>query len=164
MARNVYYAFHFQPDIQRANVVRNSRTVLEAGEEVGFYDRSLWEEARTTGASAIRALIDEGMEGASVSAVLIGAETYTRDWVRYEIVQSHNQQMGLLGIYLNNIPDWQRNVAPRGPNPFDYVSVNRGILGEIPLSDIYPTYDWVYDSGYRNAATWIEQAALDAGR
>jgi hypothetical protein len=164
MARNVYFAFHFQRDIQRANVVRNSRTVLEAGEEVGFYDRSLWEEAQTKGDAAIKALIDVGMAGASVTAVLIGAETYTREWVRYEIAQSHNQQMGIIGIYLNNIPDWQRNVEARGPNPFDYLTVNRGIFGEVPLSNIYPTYDWVYDSGYNNASTWIEQAALDAGR
>lgn len=164
MARNVYFAFHFQRDIQRANVVRNSRTVLEVGEEVGFYDRSLWEEAQTRGDAAIRTLIDEGLVGASVTAVLIGAETYTRDWVRYEIAQSHNQQMGLLGIYLNNIPDWQQDVEPPGPNPFDYLTVDRGILGEIPLANIYPAYDWVYNDGYHNAATWIEQAALDAGR
>lgn len=131
---------------------------------MGYYDRSLWEEAQTQGDAAVKALIDEGMKGASVTAVLIGAQTYERKWVLYEIAESHNQQMGLLGIYLNNIPDWQRNVEPRGPNPFDYVTVNRGILGDVPLSSIYPAYDWVYDYGYHNAATWIEQAALDAGR
>ena len=164
MARNVYFAFHFQRDIQRANVVRNSRTVLEEGQEVGFYDRSLWEEARTTSAEAVRHLIDEGMRGASVTAVLIGAETYSRPWVQYEIAQSHNLGMGLLGIYLNNIGDWQGNVESRGPNPFDYITVDRGLFGQTPLSQMYPTYDWIYDFGYENAGAWFEQAAVAAGR
>lgn len=59
VARYVYYAFHFQRDIQRANVVRNSRTVIAAGGEVGYYNRSLWEEAQTIGAAAIQKLIDD---------------------------------------------------------------------------------------------------------
>jgi hypothetical protein len=72
--------------------------------------------------------------------------------------------MGLLGIYLNNIPDWNREVELPGPNPFDDVTVDRGILGQIPFSSMYPTYDWIFDDGYGNAADWIEQAAIDAGR
>jgi hypothetical protein len=157
MARNVYYAFHFQRDIQRANVVRNSQIIRAVGEEVGYYDRSLWEEAQTQGTAAIQRLIDQGMEGASVTAVLIGAETYTRPWVQYEIAQSHNLGMGLLGIHLNNIKDWAGNVEPLGPNPIDYVTVDRGIFGQVPLSTIYPVYDWVYGVGYRHAAEWIDR-------
>lgn len=163
MARNVYFSFHFQRDIQRANVVRNSRTILADGEEVGYYDRSLWEEAQTKGDAAIQALIDNGMVGASVTAVLIGAETYDRRWVQYEIAASHNQGMGLLGIRLNNIPDWNNNVEAAGPNPFEYLKIP-GLLGGTLLSSLYPVYDWVYDDGYTNASAWIEQAALAAGR
>lgn len=159
MARYVYYAFHFQRDIQRANVVRNSRTVLAAGEEVGYYDRSLWEEAETKGDDAIQKLIDDGLIGASVTIVLIGAETYKRRWVLYEIAESYNNGKGLLGIRLNNIEDWNGNRDWAGPNPFDYVTV-----GQSPLSGMYPVYDWITDDGYNNAAGWIEQAALDAGR
>ena len=164
MARNVYYAFHFQRDIQRANVVRNSQIVRAVGDEVGYYDRSLWEEAQTQGDAAIQRLIDDGMRGASVTAVLIGAETYARPWVLYEIAQSHNLGMGLLGIYLNNIKDWQGYLETRGPNPLDYVTVDQGIFGKVSLSSTYPTYDWAYDYGYQQAAEWIEQAAVSAGR
>jgi hypothetical protein len=164
MARNVYYAFHFQRDIQRANVVRNSQIVRAVGEEVGYYDRSLWEEAQTQGDAAIQRLIDAGMKGASVTAVLIGGQTYTREWVLYEIAQSHNLGMGLLGIYLNNIKDWAGNIESPGPNPFDYVTVDRGILGQVPLSNIYLVYDWTYDYGYQHAAEWIEQAAVAVDR
>jgi MTH538 TIR-like domain (DUF1863) len=164
VARYVYYAFHFQRDIQRANVVRNSRTVLAAGDEVGYYDRSLWEEAQTQGDAAIQKLIDDGMIGASVTVVLIGAETYSRSWVLYEIAQSHNLGKGLLGIRLNNIADWNGNYELPGPNPFDFLTVAQGIFGQQPLSTIYPVYDWINDHGYNNAAAWIEQAAVAAGR
>lgn len=164
VARYVYYAFHFQRDIQRANVVRNSRTVLAAGDEVGYYDRSLWEEAQIKGDAAIQELIDDGMVGASVTVVLIGAETYQRRWVLYEIAQSHNLGKGLLGIRLNNIADWSGNTESPGPNPFEYLTVDRGLFGNVALSTLYPVYDWVWDDGYNNAAGWIEQAARAAGR
>lgn len=159
MARHVYYAFHFQRDIQRANVVRNSRTVLAAGDEVGYYDRSLWEEAQTNGEAAIQKLIDDGLVGASVTIVLIGSETYERPWVLYEIAESHNHGKGLLGVRLNNIADWDGHRETPGSNPFDYVTV-----GQSPLSTMYPVYDWITDDGYANAAAWIEQAAIDADR
>lgn len=164
MARYVYYAFHFQRDIQRANVVRNSRTVLAAGEEVGYYDRSLWEEAQTKGDAAIQKLIDDGMVGASVTVVLIGAETYQRRWVLYEIAQAHNLGKGLLGIRLSNIADWSGNPEASGPNPFEYLTIDRGFFGKVALSTLYPVYDWVLNDGYNNAASWIDQAAVAAGR
>jgi hypothetical protein len=164
VTRYVYYAFHFQRDIQRANVVRNSRTILSAGDEVGYYDRSLWEEARTKGDAAIRKLIDDGMVGASVTVVLIGAETHQRRWVLYEIAESHNLGKGLLGIHLSNIADWSGNTHVPGPNPFDYLTIDRGLFGTVALSTIYPVYDWILDDGYNSAASWIEQAAVTAGR
>lgn len=164
MARQVYFSFHYQRDVQRAKVVRNSQTIRDADEEVGYYDHSLWEEAQTTGLAAIKALIDEGLQGASVTAVLIGAETYSRKWVLYEIMESHNAGMGLLGISLNNIPGWDGAAEGQGPNPFDSVSIPAVLGGTTPLSSIYPVYDWVYEDGYNNAAAWIEAAAQAAGR
>lgn len=164
MARQVFFSFHYQRDVQRANVVRNSQTIRDTDEVVGYYDHSLWEEAQTSGAAAIKALIDAGLKGASVTAVLIGAETYSREWVLYEIMESHNAGMGLLGINLNNIPAWDRTTEGPGPNPFDLVSIPTVLGGTKPLSSIYPVYDWVYDGGYNNAATWIEAAAQAAGR
>jgi hypothetical protein len=157
LARQVYFSFHYQRDIQRANVVRKSNVVRAEGEEVGYYDHSLWEEAETKGEAAIRKLIDDGMAGASVTVVLIGGETYSRPWVRYEIAESHNKGMGLLGIRLNKILDWQRHVEAPGPNSFDYLNVP-GPLGGTPLSTIYPVYDWVDEFWLR------ERRRLDRAR
>ena len=164
MARQVYFSFHYQRDIQRANVVRNSQNIRAEDEEVGYYDHSLWEEAQTKGDTAIKALIDSGLSGASVTAVLIGAETYQRKWVLYEIAESHNAGMGLLGVNLNNIPTWDGSTEMSGPNPFEQLSVPTVLGGSKLLSSIYPVYDWVYGDGYSNAAGWIEAAAHAAGR
>jgi len=164
MARQVYFSFHFDRDIQRANVVRNSQTIRAADEEVGYFDHSLWEETKTEGSAAIESLIDDGLSGASVTVVLIGAQTWSRPWVLYEIAESHNAGMGLLGVAINNIPAWNKSTEPPGPNPFEQVSVPTVLGGTRTLATIYPVYDWVLGNGYANAPTWIEAAAQAAGR
>lgn len=163
MARYVYSSFHYA-DIWRANVVRKSGTVKAVGTEIGFYDHSLWEKAKTQGDAAIQKLIDEGMAGAGVTIVLVGSETYSRKWVLYEIEKSHADGMGLLAVHINAIRDQAGNTHTSGPNPLDYVSVPGGLFGQQRLSDLYRTYDWIYDDGYNNAGTWIEEAAKAAGR
>ncbi len=45
MARRVYFAFHFERDIFRANQVRNSN-VVAGPDRAGFYDHSEYEEAK----------------------------------------------------------------------------------------------------------------------
>jgi hypothetical protein len=84
-----------------------------------------------------------------VTAVLIGAETASRRWVRYEIERSVALGKGLLGIYIHNLKDRHGYTDVQGANPLP-----RG----------YPTYDWVYDDGYRNIESWVEQAWRRAGR
>jgi hypothetical protein len=163
MARHVYSSFHYD-DVWRANVVRNSNTIKAAGTEVGFYDHSLWEEAKTKGPAAIQKLIDSGMAGAGVTIVLIGSKTYERPWVLYEIEKSHADGMGLLGIHMNSIRDQSANAKWNGPNPLDYVTAPGPYGGSQQLSRLYSTYDWIGNNGYQNAGVWIEAAATAAGR
>ena len=44
MARRVFFSFHYA-DIMNANIVRNSGQ-FKPNSETGFYDKSLWEEAK----------------------------------------------------------------------------------------------------------------------
>jgi hypothetical protein len=162
MPRRVFFSFHYD-DIQRANVVRNAQTVLAAGEEIGFYDSSLWESAKTQGTAAIKRLIDQGLKGASVIAVLIGSRTIERPWVIYEIEESYRAGRGLLGIHINSIADWHNSTKPPEPNPFDRVGVGAGMFDR-RLSTVVPVYDWARQDGYRNAGRWIEAAPTAAGR
>src|SRR5881397_2946215 len=87
MARKVFFSFHYERDIWRTNVVRNSG-IVEGTAAAGFHDASLWEEAKKKGDAEVKKLIDKGLVGTSVTVVLIGAETANRKFVDYEIEQS----------------------------------------------------------------------------
>ena len=162
MARRVFFSFHFQRDIFRVNIVRKHGLVKDF-EDTGYWDASLWEEARTKGEAAVKALIDKKFIGTSVTAVLIGQETHTRKFVRYEIEKSIADKKGLFGIYIHDIPGIDGKTDPRGKNPFDDVKVSRGGV-MVAASQIYPCYHWAKDMGYENFAGWAEAAAKAAGR
>lgn len=160
MGRRVFFSFHYEKDIWRANVVRNSWVTQDAA---GFWDASLWEETKKKGDAAIKRMIDEGLQNTSVTAILIGAETYSRQWVKYEIEESVKRGNGILGIHISAIKDQKGYSSNRGLNPMDSIiaTVNgrKGLL-----SQFYRTYDWFEDSGYTNLGTWVENAARIARR
>jgi len=104
MARNTFFSFHYQRDLWRVNVVRNS-AVVEGASVVGFTDASLWEEAKKKGDAEIKKLIDKALVGTSVTIVLIGAETASRKYVGYEIEKSIERGNGLLGVRIHGIKD-----------------------------------------------------------
>lgn len=103
------------------------------------------------------------LKNTSVTAVLIGTETSTRDYVTFEMIQSHNKGNGLLGVYIHGIKDENGNTETKGANPFDNVVRNNSDGSKTSFSKIYPTYDWVRDDGYKNFGDWVEKAAKAAG-
>lgn len=142
MARRTFFSFHYELDVQRASVVRKS-SQLKTSITPDWIEASIWESAKTTGKAAVQKLIDDALVGTSVTAVLIGTETASREWVKYEIDQSIARGNGLLGIYIHNIKDFSGSTASKGTNP---------------LSSGYQTYDWIRDDGYNNLGTWVEDA------
>lgn len=146
MARRVYFAFHYQRDIWRVNVVRNSN-VVEGFESAGFIDSSLWEEARKKGDAAIKRLIDDWLKNTTVTVVLIGAKTSKREYVDYEINRSWDKGNGLIGVYIHNIEDKNGNTDAKGTDPFAKLGY-KGIK----------TYEWVNDNWYKNLGDWVDAA------
>lgn len=160
MTRHVYFSFHYERDIRRAAQVRNSWVVREKGSAPPFYDHADWEAIKK---KHVRVWIEEQLNGASVTAVLIGAETCESEWVRYELQRSHELKKGILGIYIHHIKDPHDGTDKKGRNPLDELLVEQG--GETqPYSSLYKTYDWVKDDGYHNLIDWVEVAASAAGR
>lgn len=145
MARRTFFSFHYERDIWRASIVRNSSTT-RTDVDAERIDASLWEEAKKKNDAAIRRLIDDALHGTTVTAVLIGAETSSRQWVGYEIEESISLGKGLFGIYIHNIKDQSGSTDSKGTNP---------------LPTGYATYDWVNDDGYNNLGSWVD-AAYDA--
>jgi len=148
MARRVFFSFHYERDVSRANVVRNS-WVTQDRESAGFFDAGLWEEAKRKGDAAIKKMIDDALVNTTVTAVLLGQETGNRDYVKYEIAQSIARGNGLLGVWIYKIGNLQGQTDEAGPNP---------------LPSRYKVYAWNNDKGYENFGTWVEAAARAAGR
>jgi hypothetical protein len=127
MAKRVYFAFHYKDVAEfRANVVRN-HNVPEGVEEAGYFDASIWEEARRKDPAVLKRLINNELENTSVTAVLIGSDTWARPWVRYEIFKSLQRGNKLIGIHINSIAGCINGKTappkPLGPNPFEYVAL-----------------------------------------
>ena len=162
MARRAFFSFHYERDAWRAGQVRNC-WVTKDREEAGFWDAAAWEEIKEKGNPAIEKWIDDQLKGTSVTVVLIGAQTSTREYVGYEIKQSYAKGNGMLGIYIHGIKASNGATDTKGNNPFDNWQVERDSR-TVLLSSLYPTYNWVTDDGRNNIAAWIESAAKKAGR
>jgi hypothetical protein len=143
MARRTFFSFHYERDVTRASVVRNSSTTKPDDIDPEWIEAGIWEEAKTKGDAAIKKLIADGLNNTSVTAVLIGAQTSERKWVKEEITQSEARGNGLFGIYIHNIKNFSGQTDTKGANPLPWK---------------YATYDWVNDDGYNNLGKWVEAA------
>ncbi len=163
MARKAFFSFHYKNDVWRANIVRNNWVTKPNRETAGFIDSAEFEKIKKGGDAAIKSWIREQLNGTSVTVVLIGSETNTRDYVKYEIQQSYQKGNGMIGIYIHKLKNILGNTSLKGSNHFG--EIGRDALGNVVyFSSKYNTYDWIEDDGYNNLGKWIENAALDAGR
>jgi len=132
MAKRVFFSFHYEDVADfRANVVRQHWMTKPDREDAGFFDHSLWEDAKRRGNDALVKLIEDGLNGTSVTCVLIGSRTYERPWVRYEILRSFHRGNRLVGVHINGIRGKDRMTKPLGPNPFSFVGVGYSTDGRV---------------------------------
>ena len=146
--RKVFFSFHYDEDVDRAMVVRNSWVTKGGQEAARFVDKADFEAVKKKGDLAIKRWINKQMEGTTVTVVLIGAKTCGRKWVKYEIDHSIDRGNGLLAIDISKIKNLQGKTTTR--------------CGWM-LPAEYAKYLWNKDSGYENLGDWIEKAAKQAG-
>ncbi len=141
MLRRIFLSFHHR-DLWRAQIVRNSG----AGESValaGFLDAQTWEDVLRAGDAAVKARIDECLQGTSVTVVLIGAETADRSYISYEIERSIQRGNGIFGVRIHSLKD--ANGATSAPGQVPEVLIQVGA----------PVYNWQFG----RLRDWIEIAA-----
>ena len=157
MSRKVFFSFHYQNDINRSMVVRNS-WVTQGKEAAGFIDKAEFEKIKRSGDDAVKRWIDAQLHGTSVTVVLIGSETLDRHFVQYEICESVNKGNAIIGVYIDGIKDMITN----------HVSVKGNahtIIGSLNGRNIYfdeicdGLYDYNIQDGFHNLGKWIEIAA-----
>ena len=148
MARKVFFSFHYARDAWRVAQVRNSNVITNL-EKSPFYDKAEWESIKRNGDQAVKNWINKQLAGTSVTVVLIGKETASRRWVKYEIQKSIELGKGLLGVHISGIKDQNGDTDTLGANP---------------LPSGYPVYKWNASNGAANLGKWIEDAAVKAGK
>ena len=148
MARRVFFSFHYQ-DVSdfRANVVRNN-WVTKDREAAGFFDASIWEAAKKTSDIALKRLINSEVQNTTVTVVLIGSDTYSRRWVRYEIIKSMAKGNKILGVHINGIADKYQRAKSLGPNPFNYLGYQNSDDGKRLYPYEYKNGRWVRYGDY----------------
>ncbi len=148
MARSVFFSFHYQRDIVRVNQIRNLPEVIDSS-AAGFKDSSLWEEAKKKSDDAVKALIDKGLNGTSVTVVCIGAKTAGRKFINYEIQKSIDRGNGILGVRIHHLKNFEGETDSEGEIP------------ALLTKHKYPVYK--YDN-HTKLKAWIDAAAKAAGR
>lgn len=156
MARKVFFSFHYD-DIFLVSNIRNSWRIRPGADTQPFIDRAEWERVKRQSPDTIKRWIDSQLKGSSVTVVLVGAQTSTRPWVKYEIEESIQQKKGIIFIDLDGMKTMRGTTYRSGSNhPSAWIlrRTNRS------LSSYYKTYNWIRDDGYNNIDRWIEHAYL----
>ena len=156
MTRKVFFSFHFDADSWRASKVRQMGA-LEGNEPVSGND---WETVKRGGDAAIESWIASQMKGRTCAVVLVGAQTASRPWVKYEIRKAWESGLGVVGVRIHGLTDRNLQTARPGANPFAGFNLN-----QTPLSQIVPLHDpagldskAVYASIEKNLDAWVEDA------
>jgi len=159
VSRRVFFSFHYERDIWRAQQVRNSWVTRPSRSAAGFFDGSLAEAAKTENDARLKAAIRQGLRGTTCTVVLIGARTAQRKYVLYEIAESHARGNALVGVRIHRLKNRRGRTDLRGENPFTRVAA----LGRYApyVGRRVPVYDWVRDGGYRNLGRWVASAVRE---
>lgn len=125
MAKRVFFSFHYQDVIDfRANVVRNHWLTKSDRQTAGFFDSSIWEDAKKTSDLALKRLINNGLKNTSNTCVLVGSSTYNRRWVSYEIMKSIEVGNHIFCVHINSIRGKDGKTKSKGSNPLYYLGIS----------------------------------------
>jgi hypothetical protein len=111
--KKVFYSFKYDDDSWRVQQIRNIGVV--SNENV--VEPNKWEEIKRKGDSQIKAWINENLRKADVLIVLVGANTYKSDWVKYEIDYAESIGKPIYSIFINNLHDQNQSTSSEGLDP-----------------------------------------------
>ena len=151
--RQIFYSFHFNNDVMRVQQIRNIGAI-DGNAPVA---PNTWEEIKRKGDVAIEKWIDDNMKYKSCVVVLVGSETASRKWVKYEIKKAWQEGKGLVGIYIHNINCPRNGRCRQGENPFSQFKVGNLNLSEIVTCHNPASWD-AYNDIQTSIEGWIEEA------
>ena len=152
----IFLTFDYERDHWRAGRVRRWGLGLQL-ELAGFLDQDSWEELDEECERPVQEWIEEQLEGTSVTVVLVGSQTYSREYVNLAIARSHELGKGLLAIRIHRLQNQWGETDYEGMHPFDrwWDIVDDE---KVFFSKLYRSYDWKEDQGEENFRGWVEEA------
>lgn len=158
MARATFTSFHYQNDYWRVQQILRMGAI--EGQEI--MPAQNWEEVKTEGDAAVEEWINKEMAYKSAVVVLIGSQTASRKFVKYEIRRAWSIKKPLVGIRIHGLKDANGNTSTAGSNPFeqfgfsdstktfaDYVRV---------FNPVGADSTQIYADIKKNLTTWIDSA------
>jgi hypothetical protein len=143
VAKRVFFSFHYQDVIDfRANVVRQHWLTKPDRDAAGFFDASIWGNAKLSGDTGIKRVINAGLENTTVTTILIGTATYARRWVRYEIMKSFRRANAIFAVHINSIKGRDQFTKAKGLNPLQYLGVRYSESGLMATLLQYLDGEW----------------------
>ena len=141
MTRHVFFAFKYDPDVWRANAIRNQPRILGAT-VTGYWDDSLYEPSLASNPNYVKRKIREGLEGTSVTVILVTHLTIESDYVKYEYDKSIERRNKILQLDVSQIKDQNENIARfDGWLPYVERGLRKKWYSQCPLGDwIEQTY------------------------
>jgi hypothetical protein len=158
MARRVFFSFHHDPtNVWKVQQIKQMNTLLDTNQ---FLSND-WEEVKKKGDAAVKAWINNQLDGCGVTLVFITQHAHSRPFIRYEIERSISEKKGLFGIYIHDLKDKEGDTHIQGVNPlpngFKVYNPSNYINGLGGLDTPYKVIK-------NYIGTWIEEAAKQVGR
>lgn len=158
MAKSVFFSFRYDRDVHRVQLVRN----LNALEGQPVLNAQEWEKVQARGRRAVEEWIHQEMSYKKAVVVLIGKETATRPWVKYEIEKAWADKKPILGVRIHGLSSLGKT-DPAGSNPFAQVPAARNA----PVFDPTVT-DWsgkidskaTYNALRNSIESWSNQGVI----
>lgn len=125
--KKVFYSFHYELDNWRVQQIRNIGVV--DGQRI--YEPNEWEEIKRKGEPNIKKWINENMRSCDCVIVLIGEQTHTRKWIKYEVKRAKELKKPIFGIFIHKLKDSNGNVSKKGKNEFGIITYQANGYNEI---------------------------------
>lgn len=157
MAKSVFFSFHYDRDAWRV------QQIIQMGALEGqtILNAQKWEEVKRQGTAAVEKWIEDQMAYKSAVVVLVGRQTASRRWVKYEIAYAWNKRKPLVGIRVHGLANRDGNTDTAGANPFAQVNLDGGgaVSDYVPLrTPSGHNSQAVYADIKNNLSTWVDNA------
>jgi hypothetical protein len=154
--RTVFYSFHYTRDVLRVQLVRNIGAI-DGSPALGGQE---WETVRRDNQQSIVTWIDKQMAYKRAVVVLIGRDTASREWVKYEIQKAWDGKKPLVGVHIHGLSSMGL-ADTKGANPFDAVASVTGVpVFDPTVRDYLGRVDTkaTYANLVTNLPSWVDQA------